>query len=439
MLVGECRDDLRGPVAVVRVHVGEGHVGLERLPLHRLESAALEVADLRQSFRSMAPPPVVLMKAQGEETSADGGEVQRVLLAEAGLRAAPCRRAQRAREIDQMVPDVPPSALLHVHVEGVLLLHVPVIEPRAEHAQRAKLAAVLVAQIVVGVVPADALVAEGTERRSVEEAARDREPLPVGEAVHASENRIQVRLRHGPLHTARVADRGLPGDGKAVAREAHDAVVRHVVSGRVEDPACDGRGGARCPQLARRIELDEVDVPLPVPDIEPGRHALGLGPDHGPRPFCRRTFTVSGSEPHALRGEREEADPVGEPRGVGHFAQRVHVGCVVDDLTAEERPDPATETHRVHEASDRTQEGLVRRGPDGVRIARRRRGRDVAAIVLLPENSFAKGCAIGTRRGRGENDRAGERAGSRMEPPPGRGPHVSSEPRHERSPHTGLP
>ena len=303
------------------------------------------------------------------------------------------------------------AALLHPHVERVVLLHVEVRDPGADHAQAAQLASVLVVHAIGRIVVATALPVERPERPTGEKAARRGGVRTVGQRHHAREQRVHVRLGHRPAAALGIGEHDAGTEHHVAAAERDREVGGHVVAGGVQEPPGDRAGRARAARAACGIELEHVGVALCVLDVEAGRDALGLGARDAPR---RRAVgpLAGGRAAGDLRWRhRKEPDPVREPARGDHLVERVDVGCRAGDVAAEPRPGLADQAHGVEQPPAGAHERLVERVAVQARVARLRHRR-IVAVGGMPGHGPVDERRARGRRGRrgdeGEHERGGE-------------------------------
>ena len=259
-----------------------------------------------------------------------------------------------------------PAVLDDQRVHRIDGLGVGVVDPRAEDAQAAQLAAILVRDDVVGVVGPRAFVLEAFERRAFERGADDHAVGPVLVAVGTGQLLVDVGGPHRAAVPVGQTDRGVLADDQVFAAQASDLGLRHVVAERVEQPRHHRLGAGAQFRLTGRVELEEIAVAADVGDRESRGDAVRLaadGPGAGLRPRI-----VAGPAEHLVGGERAGADAVGEPARVRYLVDRI------DALGAAHgrKPGPSEEIdHRVVGERDFTRRHLrgilrVRRPGDGI-------------------------------------------------------------------------
>src|SRR5262249_34741786 len=128
---------------------------LERAPLLRLEDFRLEISDRGDSRHLPCLAPGLLNETKREEAGPDPTQIETLLEAAASVLPSFGGRAQRGRGREQVMIHVTRIRVRGLeHVERLLVFDVPVVEPRKDDVQRAKLAAVRMRVPVVGIIVA---------------------------------------------------------------------------------------------------------------------------------------------------------------------------------------------------------------------------------------------------------------------------------------------
>ena len=102
--------------------------------------------------------------------------------------------AERGSHILQVVPDHAAAVLDDHGVQRVARFHVDEVGPRAEHLQRAQLAAVLVRHHIVGIVRPGAVVLEAADRTAGQRASGNGAVGAIGAAVRAPQHGVEIAL-----------------------------------------------------------------------------------------------------------------------------------------------------------------------------------------------------------------------------------------------------
>ena len=149
--------------------------------------------------------------------------------------------AEGRSDVLQVVLDDRAAVLGDERVERVAGLEVGQVRPRAENAQRAQLAAMLVRHDVVGIVGPRARVAEAAEDLAGQQAAGDDAVGAVRVPRDALEHRVDVVARERRSLAGRPPDRRLRIDLDVLRIERREIRLDLVVAERPEDLGRDRR------------------------------------------------------------------------------------------------------------------------------------------------------------------------------------------------------
>ncbi len=206
--------------------------------------------------------------------------------------------------------------------EGVLLLHVGVVDPGEQEPLAAHDPPVLVRHPVVGIAGPHPERREAADRDAVDEAAGQRAAAPRGR-THQFEEAVEIGLGHRPLVAGPVLVFGVVGQDQLVAGELDDVVVRHVVAEGPGEALDDHVGGGLGLRELALVELDDEAIVAGILDRHADGGAADLDAVHPPGPAGIRLAAGPRPAPDLLRGDA--VGPVDEPGRVGHLAQAVDV------------------------------------------------------------------------------------------------------------------
>ena len=234
--------------------------------------------------------------------------------------------AERRADVLQVVLDDRAAVLRDQRVERVRGLEIGEVRPRAEDAQRAQLAAMLVRHEVVGIVGTRAGVEEAAENLAGNQPAGDDAIGAVRRcARRVSRMAFMSSLRERRSLAGRPADRGLRDRSRRASDRRWSGTIR---------PGC-----SRAP---RRSSSRPATAPVAPSGNSGGSNSrnqvsplasLAVKPGCAPAVFSLISTQCDGSggaptirAAHDLvGGDRRRADPVGEPARVRHLVDRVDV------------------------------------------------------------------------------------------------------------------
>ncbi len=321
-IVGERHHPPRRPKRIVGAQLDVGGDRRLRFPRRRIELIAFERADGR-IVDVLHRLPRAQREPVGQEAALRRRPIVVVLPAHIPL-VRVVRHAEGRADVLQVVLHERTAVLLDERVERVAGLPVHEVRPRAEHAQRAQLAAVLVRHEIVRIVGPCARVAERPENLPRQQPSGRCAIGAVRVARGTLEHAGDVVARERRSRAGRPPHRGLRIDLDARKIESRDEGLDLVVAERPEQLGRDFDGaGARLGELGR-VELQEPRLAVRI-----ARGEAGIGPGRlfaQQHPSLRRRRGVRVDAARDLwRCHRRGADAIGEPARVRHVVDRVHV------------------------------------------------------------------------------------------------------------------
>ena len=217
-LVGKRHHAAGAPEQILGPRVVERRVGVLRLPALGPEEVGLEAPDGRQvGIVHLQPRPHV--EAERDHRDERRPRLPDVLVAGARALGARAAAAQRRAEVDQVVAQDLAAADVLQEVARVDGAAVVVVQPGAEHAHRAQLAAMFVRMDVVGIVGPRAVVLERADVPAGDALAGDHAIAAVGAARRLQQQRVDVGLGHRPRAAVLVVEHRVGRDAQVVAAE----------------------------------------------------------------------------------------------------------------------------------------------------------------------------------------------------------------------------
>ena len=307
------------------------------------------------------------------------------------------RRPEGAPEVEEVVLDEAPPALLAVAVDRVDRARVEHRQPGEQHPARAQRTPVLVRDPVVRIARADAEHVEPAQDGPRNPRHRGRPDAVTVGPRRLRQGRPHQRLgQRALLHAVELEARaGI--DLEIAGADVDQECARDVVAGRVKDAAADHLARVRHAQVPGDVELEHELAAVGVLDLESGGRpqVLPLGDlerrprrrRRGPRDDLgdgQRAQVVARAEPGRARHLVERVDVTGR----GHALEREHAIRLVRQRVADDQGD-----HHLLEV-----------------VALRRRG-NVRVVVFVPgDRPIREPARRIVARGRGAGERREERA-----------------------------